>query len=43
MTDHLQVWLMYYLSLLNTKLAWNLRRKKGDEETQQEKTLDNHF
>lgn len=43
MTYHLQVWLMYYLSLLNTKLEWNLQRKKGDKEMQHEKTLNNHF
>lgn len=34
---------MYYLSLLNTKLAWKLQRKEGDKEMQQEKTLNNDF
>lgn len=33
MTYHLQGWLMYYLSPLNTKLAWKLWRKKGDRDT----------
>lgn len=27
---------MYYLSLLNTKLAWKLQRKEGDKEMQQD-------